>query len=82
MSPNIKIGHTVYAPCEAGDGTGFVLPLTVVSDKNYTPPKEGDHMRYVRRWWLVNHINANLCKVFQSRRKAEMQLKLEGIKIR
>jgi len=81
MKNDIKVGHTVYAACEAGDGSGFILPLTVVSEKNYTPPIEGEHMRYVRRWWLINHINAKMCKVYQSRRKALMQLKLKGIKI-
>jgi hypothetical protein len=77
----VKIGHTVYAPCSNGDGTGFVLPITVVSDKNWTPPADGENIRYVRRWWLNNMIKAQQVKVFQSRRKALMSLKLKGVNI-
>jgi hypothetical protein len=78
----VKVGHTVYAPCVDGSsGTGFVLALTVISDKKFTLPAEGEHMRFCMRWWLNNHIKAGMVKVYQSRRKALMSLKLKGIKV-
>lgn len=78
----VKIGHTVYAPCVDGSsGKGFVLPITVVSDRHFKPPKEGEHMRYAQRWWLNNHIIGGMVKVYQSRRKALMQLKLKGVEL-
>lgn len=74
----VKAGHTVYVPCIDGDN-GFVLPITIVGNRYDIPIVEGEHMRYAHRKWMNRLITTKQAKVYQSRRKAEMQLKLKGI---
>jgi len=77
----VKVGHTVYAACiDDVKEVGFVLPITIVSDKFDIRLDEGAHMRYAHRKWMNNLIQAKQVKVYRSRRKATMQLKLRGIK--
>jgi len=76
----VKVGHTVYAACiDDVKEVGFVLPITIVSDKFDIRLDEGAHMRYAHRKWMNNLIQAKQVKVYRSRRKASMQLKLRGI---
>lgn len=76
----VKIGHTVYAACiDDFNDVGYVIPITIVSDKLDIVLNTGAHMRYAHRKWMNNLILAKQAKVYQSRRKAEMQLKLRGI---
>lgn len=76
----VKVGNTVYAACiDDVNEVGFVLPITIVSDKFTIILDEGAHMRYAHRKWMNNLIQAKQAKVYQSRRKATRQLKLRGI---
>jgi hypothetical protein len=58
---------------------GFVIPITIVSNKIEIKLEGGSHMRYAHRKWMNNLILAKQAKVYQSRRKALMQLNLRGI---
>jgi hypothetical protein len=76
----VKIGHTVYAACiDDVNDVGYVLPITIVSDKFNIRLDDGEHMRYAHRKWMNNLILDKQVKVYQSRRRAEMQLNLRNI---
>lgn len=76
----VRVGHTVYAACiDEVNNVGFVIPITIVANRFDIPLLEGEHMRYAHRQWMNNLIESKQAKVYQSRRRANMQLKLRGL---
>jgi hypothetical protein len=76
MAKLVKVGQTVYVPCiDPVNHVSFVLPITVVSDKVEINTPDSEHIRYVHRKWMNDHIKAGLVVHYKSRNRAEMELK-------